>query len=528
MSNLSESIDEEKKIESSHELQKNSIDSISVRQESKNQDGDEIYLDDFDDEDLKPTNWVDKIGLRINAEIRGIQRVPESKRFDKSLLSPFAIFLSPNMSISGLATGALGPTAFGLDFRTCIICMVFFYIIGALPVGFYASFGMRFGLRQQILSRYFTGNIMGRIFAIFNVISCVCWNAINVIPCAQLLNSINHNFPPAVGLVVLVLATCILAFFGYKTVHLYERWAWLPCFIIYMIIIGRFTQTHAFNWGEMKSGKQEAGNVLSFIAVLIGTSLGWCPSAADYTINMPSNTNPYKVAIAMISGLSLPLIFTGILGAAVATSTNIEGSRFQTAYNENSIGGLVYEILCGDNHNNGYRFIIVIFALSGIANNLPGSYSLSIAIQCVWSKFAKVPRLIWCILGNLASLAFSIPAYYYFEEAMTNFLSIIGYNVSIYVGLTLAEHFIYRKGYKGYNPSDYNDKKTLPVGISGIVGFCFGICSTVLSMNQTWYTGVIARKFGEAGGDISCELNIIFAFIGYNLVRPFEKKYFGR
>lgn len=47
-------------------------------------------------------------------------------------------------------------------------------------------------------------------------------------------------------------------------------------------------------------------------------------------------------------------------------------------------------------------------------------------------------------------------------------------------------------------------------------------------MNQTWYQLVIARTFGPAGGDILFELNIVFAFVGYNLIRPFEKKYFGR
>ena len=94
--------------------------------------------------------------------------------------------------------------------------------------------------------------------------------------------------------------------------------------------------------------------------------------------------------------------------------------------------------------------------------------------------------------------------------------------------MSLAEHFIYRKGFSGYDVSDFNNPKTLPIGIAGVVGFCFGICSTVLSMNQTWYQGVIARQIGEYGGDISWELNIIFAFIGYNLARPFELKYFGR
>ena len=135
-------------------------------------------------------------------------------------------------------------------------------------MGFFSAFGMRFGIRQQILSRYFTGNIMGRIFALFNVISCIGWNAVNVIPCAQLLNSVGP-LPPWAGCLILVGCTCIFAVFGYKTVHLYEKYSWIPNFIVFMIIIAKFSQTHAFNWGE-KSGPTEAGNVLNFISAIFG------------------------------------------------------------------------------------------------------------------------------------------------------------------------------------------------------------------------------------------------------------------
>ena len=62
----------------------------------------------------------------------------------------------------------------------------------------------------------------------------------------------------------------------------------------------------------------------------------------------------------MTTGLSLPAMFTAILGAAIGTSVNLKGSRFEQAYNKNSTGGLIYEILCGDNNNQGYRFIIVV------------------------------------------------------------------------------------------------------------------------------------------------------------------------
>ena len=166
---------------------------------------------------------VDKIGLRINAEIRGIERVPESERHDNSLLSPFLVFLSPNMVISGLSIGSLGPVAYNLDFRTSIIIITIFCIIEAFQWGFQCLWN-EVCIRQQILSRYFTGNIMGRIFALFNVISCIGWNAVNVIPCAQLLNSVGP-LPPWAGCLILVGCTCIFAVFGYKTVHLYEKYS---------------------------------------------------------------------------------------------------------------------------------------------------------------------------------------------------------------------------------------------------------------------------------------------------------------
>lgn len=474
----------------------------------------------------EPSNILDKIGLRFNAEIRGVERVPEDKRVDLSLWGPLTLFLSPNLAISALSTGCLGPMAFGLDFRTSLLVIVFWSIIGALPVGFYSVFGMTFGLRQQILSRFFTGNIMGRCFALFNVISCIGWNAINILPSVQILASLGP-LPPWAGCLILVVITCVLALFGYKTIHLYERYSWIPNFIIYLIMIARLTKSGNFTWGTMETGKAEAGNVLSYITAVFGFVAGWSPSAADYFVYMPSNTPKWKVFLLMVIGLSVPSIFTLTLGAACAMGTFTD-KAWSDAYETGSVGGLVNQILVTNNLHGFGKFCSVILAMSAIANNLPGSYSLALATQAIWSPLAKFPRLGWCLIGNFVSLALSIPAYYKFAATMSNFLSIISYNVSIYIGISFAEHFIYRRGFKGYDVSNFNDRLTIPVGWAGIVGFLFGVASTVLSMNQTWYQGVIARTFGHFGGDISFELNIAFAFVGYNIVRPFELKYLHR
>lgn len=469
----------------------------------------------------KPENFINRLGRKLRAEIRGVERVPEDKRVDTSNLSPLTMFLSPNMSIAALSTGALGPALFGLDFWTCVLCSVIWSVIGALPVGLFAVFGARFGLRQQILSRYLTGNIMGRFFALFNVISCIGWNGINLIPAVQLLASMGP-LPPWAGCLIFVVITCGVAMAGYKVIHLYERYSWIPNFAVYLVVIARLTMTHTFTFGDMS--KSTSGNVLSFIGTIFGFVAGWVPSSADYFVYMPSTTPGYRIFFSMVAGLAIPSMFTLILGAACATAT-VSTPLYQAAYEKGSIGGLMYQILVVNNLHGFGKFCCVILALSAIANNVPGSYSLALAAQAIWSPLARFPRLGWCLIGNFVSLGLAIPAYYVFAETMSNFLSIIGYNVSIYVGISMAEHWIYRKGFGGYDVTNFENRKTLPVGIAGVVGFLFGVASTVLSMDQTWYLGVIARKIQ---GDISFELNIVFAFIGYNLVRPFEKKYLGR
>lgn len=467
--------------------------------------------------------FINKIGLKLHAEIRGIERVTEEQKQNGFWAAPISMFLAPNLAISALSTGMLGPTYFRLDFRTCVLCCLFFPMISAVPVGFFALFGTKFGLRQQILSRHLTGNLMGRVFALFSVMSCLGWNAVNVLPAVQMLVSLGP-LPPWAGCLIFSVITCTLAFFGYKVIHTYQRYSWIPNLVVYLVIIARLCKSQVLRSEPVGGAEVTAGNVLSFITTIFGFVAGWSSSAADYFVYIPSDTPVWKMVLSMVIGMAIPCILTFILGAACAMGTFRE-PLWATAFQKNSVGGLVHQILVVDNLHGFGQFCMVILALSAVANNLPGSYSLSLSMQAIWSPLAKFPRLGWCIFGNFVSLGLSIPAYYVFAQTMSTFLSIISYNVSIYIGITFAEHFVYRKGFAGYDLSNFNDVNTIPVGIAGVFGFCCGITSTVLSMNHTWYRGVIARAIS---GDISFELNVAFAFVGYNLVRPFEIKYFGR
>ncbi|GMM34503.1 hypothetical protein DASC09_018280 [Saccharomycopsis crataegensis] len=475
----------------------------------------------------KSKNWFSFLSFLGEVETRGIERVPEDERTDTSWLSPFMIFFSPNISIGSISTGALGTAAFGLDFWTCTILIVVFAFIGALPVGLYAVYGMKFGLRQQILSRFLVGNTAARFFALLNVISCIGWNAMNTIAAVELLKAVGP-IPPPVGCVIIVGSTMFLALFGYKVIHLYEKWSSIPNVIICFIIIARLKIEGDFVPGDMSADRNKIGNILTFISLIFGFCAGWVPSAADYTVYVPSNTSPERVFWPMVWGLTLPSIFTLILGAAMGACT-FNNARLSDAYSESSIGGLTYGILVTDSLGTFGKICCVVFALSTIANNLPGSYSLSLSIQAVWSKLAKIPRIIWCIIGNAISLGISIPAYYSFSSALENFLSIIGYNTSIYLGICLSEHIFARKNsFKNYDltfDESKNNFREVRVGYAGLITMLIGWFFAFVGMDQTWFVGLASRHIPPSGGDIGWEVCITSTFIIHSILRPLELKY---
>jgi len=109
----------------------------------------------------------------------------------------------------------------------------------------------------------------------FNVLTCVGWSAVNVIVGAQLLNAVNQDMPGWAGIIVIAVATLIVTLFGYKIVHTYERFSWIPSFIIFLIILGVFASSGNFQNIPMGVGKSEAGAALSFAASVFGFATGW-------------------------------------------------------------------------------------------------------------------------------------------------------------------------------------------------------------------------------------------------------------
>ncbi|KAK6205147.1 permease for cytosine/purines, uracil, thiamine, allantoin-domain-containing protein [Scheffersomyces amazonensis] len=506
--------DQEKEIALTKERSKNeSYEVISVGESNK----------------VNGLNIFNKIAARVNAETKGIELVTDEEKTETSIFNVWSMWFSANLVIATFSLGALGITVFNLSFAQAVLVIIFFSLIGVIPVATYSVFGPKLGLRQMILSKFLVGDYAMRIFSFINMVAGVGWGAVNIMSSAQVLSIVNNGAcPPWAGCLILVLCTILVSFFGYHVIHIYENWSWVPNLGVFIAIIVRMAKSGNFTMGTMVGGATTAGHVLSFGGAVFGFATGWATFAADYTVYQPRNVPALKIFFAVMLGLWIPLLFTLILGSACATGITTD-KRWAELYTTNSIGGLLYAILVEDSLHGFGQFLCVLLALSTVGNNIPNMYSMALSAQATWSKLSKIPRVAWTVLGNCVTLAICIPAYYHFAAVMQNFMHMIGYYLAIYEAISFSEHFIWNKGrFDVYDYEHFYDKEVYPKGYAGIFGFCCGVVGVAVGMNQVWYTSILASKIGEYGGDIGFELAFAFAFVGFNLTRPLEKKYTGR
>lgn len=473
---------------------------------------------------------LQRFANRFGVEARGIERVPSDERSNAGMSQIGTMWLSANLVVSSFAIGALAYPVFYLGFVDTILIIFFINILAITPVCFFSTFGPRFGLRQIVLSRFFFGWYGVKIIAVFNVIACLGWSAVNVIVGAQLLNAVNSNMPGWAGIIVIAAATFFVTLFGYKVVHTYERYSWIPCLVIFLIVLGEFAHSGMFENLPMGVGKSEAGAALSFAASVFGFGTGWTSYAADYTVYQPVGRSRRAVFLWTFAGLSFPLLFTEMLGAAVGTAmaANNNDNAYYDGYNSSGIGGLLATVLVPPLGRFG-QFCLVVLALSIIANNCPNIYSVSLSLQVLARATQRVPRFVWTFVGTLVYCAVAIPGYGHFANVLEDFMLLIAYWLAIYEGISLSEHIFFKRGFSGYHPESYLDSSKLPPGIAAIVAFCFGVMGAVLGMAQVWFTGPIGKLCGtEYGGDVGFELAFAFAAVTFIPLRYFEKRHFGR
>ena len=309
---------------------------------------------------IKGTDWLSKKlqGLGVNVEDRGIERVPEDARTHTRISDLVLLWGSTNFAISNFSLGLLGPAIFGLGLSDSVLVILFFVMANSVAVAYLATFGPKTGLRQMTVSRFSFGWYGNKVMAFLNSCSCLGWSAVNVTIGGQTLATLSNNrLPIPAAIVIIAVLTWFVAMVGYRWVHLYERYQWIPIMIVYFILLGE--GAHNFVSVPMPSGSFEAGNVLSFGCALTGGALGWAPFASDYDVNMPVNTPSWKVFVYTWLGLVIPVVLIMSLGAAFGAGFSAN-ETWADGYDANSIGGVFGAALAP---LNGFGTVRISFLL---------------------------------------------------------------------------------------------------------------------------------------------------------------------
>ncbi|GAA5876634.1 hypothetical protein JCM3774_006008 [Rhodotorula dairenensis] len=474
--------------------------------------------------------WLWKVSKKLDSygvEVRGVERVPEDERHHANYFDSGTLWLSANMTIATFSLGTLGTSVFDLKATDSCLVILFFNLLCTIPVAIFSCWGKATGLRQMMLGRFSFGPYAIWFPIVLNALACIGWSTINTIVGASALKAVSdtHELPEPAGIVIISLITLVIALFGYRYVHALERYASIPVFVIFMIILGEGGRYMNGGYGDL--GEGEVSSILSFGGTIAGFAFGWTSLAADYTVNLPETTPSWKVFACTYAGLNFPLIFVECLGALMM-STLENKPTWAARYDSGGLGGL---LRAGLSPLGGFgQFLLVVLALSIVTNNIPNVYSFALTVQSFHKSIQRIPRFALCILCTIIYIVLAEAGYNSFEDAFDALLVILSYWLAVYSCILIEEHWIFRKGsFANYNLDRYNLNSNLPAGWAAAFATCCGAAGATIGMSQQWYVGPLGKKLpGPFGGDIGFELAFAFTAISYPVARYFERRRYGR
>lgn len=469
-----------------------------------------------------------QLDAKFGIETEAINRkLPEERHHVEwhEELSMALLWASATMNTSCFATGFLG-WELGLSLKQAIVISIFASILGGVLPGFAATFGAATGLRQISVSRYSFGWWPNKIIVALNAIVQIGWSAVACITGGLALTAASDgHLSLVVGIIVLSIVAVLISFVGLKAILLYERYAWIIFFAIFLIFFGE-TGRYADNTTPSSlKGADLAGSVLSLIAIVYGSSASWVSIASDYYVHYPASVSRVKVFLMTTFGIAIPTSVGMVAGCVVASALNNRADWADT-YENDGVGYLIHTML----YPRGFaKLVLTLLVLSGINVNVIGIYSSAIAFQQFARPCARVPRFVWTLMCFVLILALALAGREELNIYLRNFLSLLGYCSTSYFAILLIEHYIFRKGsFENYNLEVWNDPSRLPIGLGAFVAFLFGVVGWVLGMVETWYVGPVGKLIGSNGGDVANELAFIATLVTYVPARYLELKTFGR
>ena len=326
----------------------------------------------------------------------------------------------------------------------------------------------------------------------------VGWFATNSVSGAFALSTL-FGFAPLVGLVIIVAAQTVLAFFGHNLVQAFERFSFPVLAVIFLAAsLAGFAHADLGNAAPAADGVGGLGGFLLTVGTSFGYAAGWTPYAADFTRYLPASVSPRRTGFFAAAGLFTACVVLEVVGAASVTTG--------AASLADPTGSFTAELA-----SPLAKATLLAIAVGAIAANAINVYSGAMAFVTIGIRLpAHVARALVTVFFGVAGFLvawWALPDAAHSYEA---FLLIIAYWVGPWLGVVFADqylrrdqpvaHLLYDRSYTNWG---------------GLAAFVFGLVASVaLFANQEKLVGVIATAVPQLG-DITFFVGFVLAAAGY-------------
>ncbi|EIW74322.1 hypothetical protein CONPUDRAFT_132980 [Coniophora puteana RWD-64-598 SS2] len=461
-------------------------------------------------------------------ETNGIEPVPMEERKDSRWYQMFFIWFGVNMNILTFSTGTAGPAFFGLGIKPSLVIIAIVDAIFSVIPAISAVFGPKIGTRAMVQARFSWGYWGGIVPSVLNVVSMEGFLVIDCIIGGQILASVSDGrLDDTLGIVIISLISLFVTFCGYRVIHVYETYAWIPPVItlITMLAVG-YPDLQANL--RAPSPPLTAAGVLSFSTTLASSVLSWCTMSPDYGVYHSPKASSWRIFFYVYLGFFLPSLTCHMIGAAFAAAAPSVPS-WNTGFDDASdLGGLIYAVLL---RAGGWgKFLTVVNALSVPALTAPTMYTFGTSFMAIPTPgrgnwFARVPRWVYVLISEAILIPVAIVGAKTFYNTLVDVLDIIGYWSAAFAAIVLVEHFLYRRAFTeaAYSTPTraWASSSLLPSSIPALVAFACAVGVLVLFMSQVWWEGPVAQR---GTGDLGIYAMGVVAGGVYAVLRGVERR----
>ncbi|WMT52019.1 MAG: cytosine permease [Ferroplasma sp.] len=409
----------------------------------------------------------------------------------------FTIWFASNLTVGDFAIGFI-PVLLGLSIQMALFSMILGSIMGSLLVGFMSKTGTLTGLPQMILGRRAFGKHFGIFMTGLQWLNTLGWLTVNLILASFAFSLAFHIPYYEISILAMAVVIFLISNSGRKAISYFEKTMSLVLGILFIFIVANAT----FHAGELYAYKPMYYGFGVAFGITLATSfsylMSWGPYAADYSrYNKTRNSFIYT-----FSGGLLATVWAEIAGLLVAImSLNPSGNP---AGDLSSVLG-----------SYGVIGLSAIF-LGGIAADAINLYSNSISLK---STGLNLRRIYTVATGIIIATVLSIILYTRFYSFYEDFLFLLDYWITPWLGIMIADFFIVNKN------NAFNFKSIPGFNVSGIFSYFMALAISIPFMDPgIIYEGVISKLY-LGGVDISYYISFILALLLYPLMRKIINRF---